>query len=122
MVPDAKCQVPSARFKYQVSGIANFRFQVLQTSGARYEVPGARYPYADYLLELLQLRHVLLERRQLLLVGHGVLLERRQGGLVLLLQLALLEDLLLELLVELLELLELGQLLGVLLQRRLQLE
>ena len=37
------------------------------------------------LLQLLQLRHVLLKSSQLLLVGEGVLLQGREGGLVLLL-------------------------------------
>ena len=87
---------------------------------------------------------VLLERRQLLLVGDSVLLEGRQGRLVLLLQLPLLEhlkngvrsggedqgmsqeaggaaDLLLQLLVKLLQLLQLSQLLRVLLQSLLEL-
>ena len=49
--------------------------------------------HSVYLLQLLELSHVLLERRQLLLVGDSVLLEGRQGRLVLLLQLALLEHL-----------------------------
>jgi hypothetical protein len=73
------------------------------------------------LLQLLQLRHVLLKGGQLLLVGDGVLLEGGEGLLVLLLELALLKHLLLQLLIELLQLLELGQLLGVLLKSGLQL-
>lgn len=57
------------------------------------------------LLQLLQLRHILLQGCQLLLVGDGVLLEGSQSGLVLLLQLPLLQHLLLQLLVQLLQLL-----------------
>ena len=47
----------------------------------------------DVLLQLLQLGHVPLQVGKLLLVGHGVLLEGGQRGLVLLLQLSLLLDL-----------------------------
>ena len=54
------------------------------------------------LLKLLELRDVLLESCQLLLVGNCILLEGSQGGLVLLFQLSLLQDLLLKLLVQLL--------------------
>ena len=59
----------------------------------------------DVLYQLLQLRHVLLQGCQLLLVGDGVLLKSCKRGLVLLLQLPLLQHLLLQLLVQLLQLL-----------------
>ena len=59
----------------------------------------------DVLFQLLQLRDILLQSRQLLLVGDSILLESSQGGLVLLLQLSLLQHLLLQLLVQLLQLL-----------------
>lgn len=59
----------------------------------------------DMLFQLLQLRDILLQSRQLLLVGDGILLESSQGCLVLLLQLSLLQHLLLQLLVQLLQLL-----------------
>ena len=51
------------------------------------------------LFQLLQLRDILLQGCQLLLIGDGILLKCSQGGLVLLLQLSLLQDLLLQLLV-----------------------
>ena len=73
-----------------------------------------------HLLELLQLSHILLERSKLLLVGDGILLQGSEGGLILLLKLALLQNLLLQLLVELLKLLQLGELLRMLLQSRLK--
>lgn len=75
----------------------------------------------DVLFQLLQLRHILLQRSQLLLVGYRILLQRGQGSLILLLQLSLLQDLLLKLLVKLLQLLQLSQLLAVLLQGRMEL-
>ena len=69
-----------------------------------------------YLLQLLQLGNVLLQSCELLLVGDCILLQSSQGRLVLLLQLPLLKHLLLQLLVQLLQLLQLGELLRVLLQ------
>ena len=66
------------------------------------------------LLELLQLRNVLLQGGQLGLVLQGVLLEGSESGLILLLQLPLLHHLLLEVLIELLELVQLLELLKLL--------
>lgn len=75
----------------------------------------------NVLLKDLQLSHIMLKSSKLLLVSNGILLQNSQSSLVLLLDLALLQDLLLQLLVQLLQLLQLSQLLTVLLEGSLQL-
>lgn len=76
--------------------------------------------FEDVLLKNLQLGHIILEGGQLLLISDGVLLQHGQSRLILLLHLALLRHLMLQLLVQLLELLKLGQLLAVLMECSLE--